>query len=86
MYAKEAGGYIMPSYPSIPVNMMSFLPSAVYLQENNLQSKNDIESSAQNQRRKMMRRAANRRSAQLSRARKKVIYLQSRNIFINSLI
>jgi hypothetical protein len=37
-----------------------------------IQAQNDIDSLLQVHRRKMLRRAANRRSAQLSRARKKV--------------
>ena len=84
LYAKE-NGYppIMPTFNPVVGNVIAglggaippnFMPTNVYIPENVAPyASGDIDSILQNHRRKMLRRAANRRSAQLSRARKKVI-------------
>lgn len=62
--ALDIGGQAIPQ---------SFVPGHRFLPENVvMQTNSDIDSLLQVHRRKMLRRAANRRSAQLSRARKKV--------------
>jgi hypothetical protein len=80
LYAKESG--YPPTFNSVgnALNGMggpipaNFLPSNVYIPETVvIQAGGEMDSLLQNHRRKMLRRAANRRSAQLSRARKKVI-------------
>ena len=59
--------------PEQPLVHPSFVQNHRFLPENVvMQSNSEIDSLLQVHRRKMLRRAANRRSAQLSRARKKV--------------
>lgn len=81
MFAKENGGYQAYTPVSIhgmgaainPAYLHNIPNNHIYLPENVvLQGNGEVESALQNHRRKMLRRAANRRSAQLSRARKKV--------------
>ncbi len=88
MFAKE-GGFPQPYSavgnvlngmnglgPAIPQAYLHNIPNGhIYLPENvMLQGNGEVESALQIHRRKMLRRAANRRSAQLSRARKKVCF------------
>ena len=56
-----------PDHHFVGGHHLGFMPANVVIQ-----AQNDIDSLLQVHRRKMLRRAANRRSAQLSRARKKV--------------
>ena len=58
-----------------PMAAAGFLPNYIPVPENVVVHTNgEMDSILQNHRRKMLRRAANRRSAQLSRARKKVCF------------
>ena len=65
-----AGGFL-PNYITVPDNVV-------------IQSNGEMGSILQSHRRKLLRRAANRRSAQLSRARKKVRKIQTKfiNVFL----
>ena len=58
----------MPN-PLVPAFLPNYIPEHVVVRTNG-----EMDSLLHNHRRKMLRRAANRRSAQLSRARKKVIH------------
>ena len=81
LYVKE-NGYMQPTYQPMPMlhGMVAPMPpnylvNAGFMPPNEaiLQAANgEMDSLLQSHRRKMLRRAANRRSAQLSRARKKV--------------
>lgn len=64
----------IPASAAIPTG---YLPAPVFVADAGIAAaavaaNGDVDSLLQNHRRKMLRRAANRRSAQLSRARKKV--------------